>query len=283
MYWALQAVLWIGGAILFAVVGVVATRKIIHPHVREGHNDVLVPLFLTAGVIYAVLLAFVVIAMWETFDGAKANVSEEASLLVPLYRQSEDMSPAKSAEMHELLSNYAEGVINGWDHFTRTAQGSADARMAVDKIIYLFGTLTPSTKAREIVDAQFFETFSKLMEDRNKRLLQASESLSWIIWLVAVGGGALTVGMAFILYMERRTPQILMVSTLAAMIGSLLFIMAVLNKPFLGPLGITPEPFEASLALFKQIDGDFKDLAAQNFGAEPAPAASGGGEAKPEH
>ncbi len=48
---ALYALLFVGGAIAYGVIGVVVGRKIIHRHVAEGHNDVLVPLFLTAGVI----------------------------------------------------------------------------------------------------------------------------------------------------------------------------------------------------------------------------------------
>src|SRR5476649_629827 len=123
MSWLLLAILCVGGAILFAVAGVFIGRKVLHHKVQEGHNDVMVPLFLTAGVIYAVLLAFIVIAMWESYDNAKANTAEEASLMVPLYRDSLSMAPEKGAEMRLLLHQYAEGVIGGWEHFRETAQG----------------------------------------------------------------------------------------------------------------------------------------------------------------
>ena len=261
MEWVLIAALFVGGAVAFAVVGILVARRFIHHHVAEGHNDVLVPLFLTAGVIYAVLLGFIVVAMWETYDAAKANVAEEASLLVPLYRQSEVMAPEKGAEMRKLIRDYAEQVPAGWAHFTATAKGSPEARKTVDEILKVFATLTPATKPREIIAAQFMETFSQLLLDRNKRLVQASEHLSWIIWLAALGGGIVTVGMSFVLFMDRLMPHVVMTSVLSALIGLLLFIMAVLNRPFIGPLAIEPEPFEASLALFDQIDGDFKPAA----------------------
>lgn len=266
----------VGGSILFAVLGVLLGRKLVHRHVAEGHNDVLVPMFLTAGVIYAVLLAFMIIAMWENYDNAAANTSEEASLLVPMYRQAMDLPAKEGTEMRELIRGYAEGVIHQWERFRTTAQGSTEARMNVDRMIHLLGRTEPTTKSQEIVQTQFFQTFSQLMTDRNKRLLQAAESLSWVMWVASVGGGVVTVGMCFFLYMDKAVPHVAMTSVLSALIGVLLLIMVVLNRPFIGPLGIEPEPFEASLKLFELIDSDFKQIETERHSESPAPDANGG-------
>src|ERR1700689_598498 len=103
----LLGILFVGGSVLFAVVGVLAGRKLVRHHVAEGHNDVLVPLFLTAGVIYAVLLGFMVVGEWESYDAAHVNAEEEAALLVPLYRQTTVMAQEKGEEMRNLLRQYA--------------------------------------------------------------------------------------------------------------------------------------------------------------------------------
>ena len=114
----LLALVFVGGAVAYAVLGVLATRRYVHHHVAEGHNDVLVPLFLTAGVIYAVLLGFMVVGEWEFADAAHANVAEEAALLVPLYRQTLVMDPGKGDEMRKAIRDYAEDVVKGWSGFT---------------------------------------------------------------------------------------------------------------------------------------------------------------------
>ena len=81
------AILFIGGFVLYGAIGTTVVRRLIRRQIAEGHNDVLVPLFLTAGVIYAVLLGFMVVGEWESYDAARANAGEEAAVLVPLYRQ----------------------------------------------------------------------------------------------------------------------------------------------------------------------------------------------------
>src|SRR5271156_6562534 len=85
-------------------------RRWMRGSVREGHNDVLVPLFLTAGTLYAVLLGFLVIAVWENYESAKDNAAEEASTLTTLYRQTNGMPPSERQEMRILLREYTESV-----------------------------------------------------------------------------------------------------------------------------------------------------------------------------
>jgi hypothetical protein len=250
-----MALLFVGGAVLYAVVGVLVGRKFVHRHVAEGHNDVLVPLFLTAGVIYAVLLGFMVVAVWESYDAAHANAAEEAATLVPLYRITGEMNPVTGAKMKELIRGYAETVATDeWVSLRDTGRASIKARKLTGDMLREFGTLSPANKIREIIDAQFLQTVSQLLVDRNKRLLQASESLSWIMWLGAVGGGVVAVGMSFILFMDRMWPHLLMASVMSGLIGLLLYMMAVLSQPFVGPLALEPAPFEASILVFNDID-----------------------------
>jgi Protein of unknown function (DUF4239) len=251
----LLALVFIGGAILYSVVGVTLGRKLVRHHVVEGHNDVLVPLFLTAGVIYAVLLGFMVVGVWENYDAAHTNAADEAATLVPLYRTTLDMAPEKGAEMRKLLREYTEAVVTDeWSSLATTGKASIKARKISGDVLRLFGTLEPSTKVKEMIDAQFLQTYSQLLVNRNRRLLQASESLSWVMWLGAVGGGVIVVAMSFLLYMDRMWPHVLMASVMSALIGMMLFMIAVLSRPFVGPLAIESAPFEASLAVFTDVD-----------------------------
>jgi hypothetical protein len=249
----LLAILSIGGAVLYGVAGVLGGRKLVRHHVAEGHNDVLVPVFLTAGVIYAVLLAFLVVAEWEFHDTAYANTAEEAALLVPLYRQTTVMADEKGQEMRHAIRDYTEDVINGWAGF-RMGHRNLEAGKDVSEVFRVFGTLTPATKARELIAGQFLQTFTEVIFHRNKRYLHASESLSWIMWLGAIGGGALVVSMTFFLFMERWWPHVAIVSVMSALIGLLLFMVALLSRPFVGPLGIEPTSFEQSLSVFDDVD-----------------------------
>jgi hypothetical protein len=52
---------------------------------REEHNDVAGFIYAVVGVAYAVLLAFVVIAVWEEHEAAKHTVESAANELAGVY------------------------------------------------------------------------------------------------------------------------------------------------------------------------------------------------------
>lgn len=162
-----------------------------------------------------------------SYNDAHETASLEAATLVPLYRMTFDMAPAPGAKMRATLREYAEDVVNDeWKSLEETGHASEKARTASGDILRIYGTLSPATKIRELIDAQFLSTYSDVLIERNKRLLQASESLSWIMWLGAVGGGLIVVAMSFIIYMDNWWPHVLMVAVMSGLIGLLLFMMA---------------------------------------------------------
>ena len=78
------------------------------------------------------------------------------------------------------------------------------------------------------------------------------------MWLAAIGGGVITVGMSFVLFMEKPIPHVVITTVFATLIGVLLLVMAFLNHPFAGPVAIGSHAFESSLTLFDKIDADFR-------------------------
>lgn len=57
------------------------------------HNDVVGFIIAVVGVIYAVLLGFVIIVTWENFTSAESIVGQEASTLRSIYRESAALPP----------------------------------------------------------------------------------------------------------------------------------------------------------------------------------------------
>src|SRR5918994_1097280 len=72
-------VLVVGGACLAAVAGLESVQRLVPYEKRQEHNDVAGFLYAVVGVIFAVLLALLVIAVWEHYQKANETVESEAN------------------------------------------------------------------------------------------------------------------------------------------------------------------------------------------------------------
>ena len=247
----------LAGTALVTAAAVALVRKLMRGRVAEGHNDVLVPIFLTAGTIYAVFLAFLVVAVWESYDAAHANAAEEASSLATLYRASAGMDTTSGGELRTLIKDYTEAVINDeWSIQAATGGASPKAREAGLKMFRLFHDLPAAVRLSDAaINTAALTLLTRIQDDRNKRTLAAGESMAAIMWVVSIGSGVLIVGMTCMLYMEHLWPHALMSSLMAGMICTLLCMTFVLSRPFNGPLALQPDAFEHSIGVYASVDG----------------------------
>jgi len=252
----LLGVIIVGGWTAFSAAGVLIGHRLIHKNVAAFHNEVMISLFTAAGVVYAVLLGFLVVVVWEAYDGAHRNLADEAATLVPLYRLTYGMQATEGAQFRALVRNYARAVVEDeWPTLGVSPNGSDKARHAIGSIDRVFARIDPRIKlADQQVDTEFLRTKSKIVADRNTRLLDASDTVPWVMWLGAVGGGIIVTVMSFFIYMERPWPHVIMASLMGSLIGLLLFIMTVLSRPFTGALKLGPEHFQFAVQVLDDVD-----------------------------
>src|SRR5215831_18319596 len=84
----ISGTLIIGGGTLLSTVGPALVRRYVALDRLTINNEIAGFKFATVGVLYAVLLAFVVIVVWEKFSDAEANAVREAGAAENLYRLS---------------------------------------------------------------------------------------------------------------------------------------------------------------------------------------------------
>jgi hypothetical protein len=94
----LSAVILIVPTTLLALSGPVIVRHYIKVDQLRTNNEVAGFKFATVGVLYAVLLAFAVVVVWEKFNQAESEVAKEAGAAATVFRLSQGVS-TPSAEL----------------------------------------------------------------------------------------------------------------------------------------------------------------------------------------
>src|SRR3712207_7278991 len=114
-------VLIVGGACLAAVAGLALVQRLVPSAIRKEHNDVAGFIYAVLGVIYAVLLALVVIAVWEEFGRARVTVEGEANALAEIFWLAHHLPEPEGRHLQELARSYAEEVVE--EEWPLMAQG----------------------------------------------------------------------------------------------------------------------------------------------------------------
>lgn len=245
--WILCLVI-LAGTIALSVVSLIVVRRLIPHHKLKQHNDVAGSIFATVGVLYAVLLAFVVVAVWQGFDKSKYNVHQEANYLVDLYRDSESFSPDFKEKVRPLFVSYAKAISREEWALMRTGKMSPDATKMTMKIRSIYAGYIPRNITEEIFFAESVRKLDQMCQLRRLRFIDSREGIHPILWFVLAIGGVVTMTFISFFGAENLKAQVIMASLLAILVGLTLFTILSMDYPFTGGISISNEAFELALS-----------------------------------
>jgi hypothetical protein len=114
--------------------------------------------FATVGVIYAVLLAFAVIVVWEMYSDAETAVVEEAGASATIFRLVEGSDPESVATRAAMADYLCLAIDRDWPMMAREKE-SPDVTKALD-VLYALAVRTTEKQTRD--RAVYYELFKQL-------------------------------------------------------------------------------------------------------------------------
>ena len=238
-----SGVLVIGAICLAALAGLELVQRLVPATSRQPHHDVAGFIYAALGVIYAVLLALVVIAVFEEFDAANDTVEQEANAVAEIFWLAHRLPEPEGRELQELCRSYAEEVVNvGWPLMEQgrtpsmeRSQETSRAWVLIDDIRASLQEIEPHTKADEELYAEGLDQVQILADARRMRLVAAQEGIPGVLWAVLIFGGIAVVSFTYLFGLENTWAHRLMVLPLAAVIGLVLFTIGPWSIP--SPVG----------------------------------------------
>jgi hypothetical protein len=205
--------------------------------------------FATVGVIYAVLLAFTVVVVWEKFNDAEVAVAEEAGATAALFHYAEGKEP-ESLAVRTALAKYLQAAIEkDWPAMAREEDSPA-AEHALD-LVYRAAIALGRSGTRGAADmAEVFRQLDNVTAARRVRLHLATGLVPNIIWVALFMGAFLTVGFTLFFGSENLTAQVSMTGVLSILVTMGLVVILSIDHPFTGPVFIHPDPLASVLAEF---------------------------------
>src|SRR5271155_5927672 len=116
--WIYNNPTWLWGSILIVLFtsaacgGLLIFHRMVHVNLRRAHNDLAGFTIAIISVLYAVLLAFIAIATWESFSKASDIVENESDYAGGMYLDTAGLPDGKGKEIRDALQKYVSVVID---------------------------------------------------------------------------------------------------------------------------------------------------------------------------
>src|SRR5262249_4530981 len=211
----LSAVILIVPTTLLAMAGPVIVRRYIKVDQLRTNNEVAGFKFATVGVLYAVLLAFAVVVVWEKFNQAESEVAKEAGAAATLFRLTQGVDPERGAAIREATTNYLRSAIaSDWPAMESATQssGTTEALSQIYGAILKFQSLGTDER---LVLAEILRQVDRISEARREWRVMADGIVPAIVWVVLFGGAFLTVGFTFFFGADNLRAQSMMTGALS--------------------------------------------------------------------
>lgn len=218
----------------------------------DMHNVVSGIIFSTVSVFYTVIVAFLIIAVWQTFRDADQAVSQEAAAIITVARDTAFLPQPQRDEIRTRLHEYTELVINDeWKIMrqeTDRSTGSAQALNTLNNIWYLYSQLPPDK-----INATAIMSLDDLSNERVLRLMDSKDVLPDVFWFVLLLGGIITIGCCLILHMKNVRLHMTLTLLMVCLLTTSVWLIVVINNPFGGDLRVTPDALEYALHIIDTL------------------------------
>ena len=195
------------------------------------------------GVVYAVLLGFTAIIVWEQFRNAQRGVEREANALADLYRAAQVFPPQVRDQVALRVRAYTRLVIEKEWPAMVDGESSPETWDEYNRLWRTYHEFQPQNEHQRTWYAESLRRLNELGDSRRDRLLNVRSGVPSVIWTVLLGGGAVTIGFSFLFGAPNARAQGLMTAGLSLTIGVVLLAILALEQPYAGITRVQPRAF----------------------------------------
>ena len=220
---------------------------------RRTHNDIIGWQVSVLGTTYAVIIGFMLYAVWTSFQSAEMNANDEANCLVNVFRLADGLPAMQRVAVHQLVREYANIVIDEeWPAMSKR-EWILSGHETIEKLWAVTMRVKPETFAEQSSMNLILSELSSMTQHRRVRELESHSNLPTILWMVMIFGGAVTTLSSCLFGSENLKLHVVQVTALTLVLSFILVAIADIDRPFQGTVHVLPQGFERARATFAQV------------------------------
>jgi hypothetical protein len=243
--------LWMLGAMVIAAGLMITVRRYVPEAHRRASDDAASRVFTVVTGLEAVLIAFVLISLFDGVGSARSGSYQEADSLVAVYWDANLLPAATTVKIQKLAVSYGQTVVNQeWPAMRANAVIEGSGKSQLDQLREAITSFVPTTYAQEDRQTQITNDLSSVYQARQQRIAASTSRVNPLIWSALIVGAVLSVGLTCLFGGEKLLIHVIIAAVLAGTVTALLFASFQLQDPFSGAAHLSPAAFTSALSQF---------------------------------
>lgn len=212
-----------------------------------AHNEVGGIIIAVAGTLFAVVLGFLTVVIWQQYTEARQVVVSEASAATDAWHTTVGLPPPVRKRVRTDMAHYADIMIDREWPAMRRGGSDLQAAIIVMDAIDAVGTFLPANMGEANAQTATLQQLGVLHDARQQRIAINHAGVSWFEWLVLLISAACIICFCWLFGLRSRRVQLLMTSTVVTIVVSTLVLLFELQYPFRSDVGIAPDAWKEAL------------------------------------
>jgi hypothetical protein len=234
---------WTGLALL----GLLIFHKLVDVHIRHKDTETVGLTYAIVAVVYAVLIAFIVVDVFETYAKGDEIATAEANKLSNLMLDSGGL-PQKSGDgVRADLDQYVDIVVKSeWPSQQKGALGDKVFEPGWTTLAHLSKQLAefgPATMGQNVNKGEMMRAMNDLIRARRSRIIAAGEHLPDVVWQILLLAGAVAVGYTYLFGAHTFKIHLAITGLVSATIALVFVLIIALDYPFRGEVSVSDDAF----------------------------------------
>jgi hypothetical protein len=194
------------------------------------------------GTIFALLVAFVAVGVWNDFDKAKLAVATEASALRAVDVFAETLPDEQRTQLRALMNSHIEEAVNR--EWPEMAHGRASLRALATHLVEaqrLTVSLKPQDESQRTAQREIVDALHRALDARRQRIIISQSEVGPVKWAAILLMGLCALIAIAIVHSNDRVTCAIAVALFATGLALSSLLIAAYSRPFTGEISVKPE------------------------------------------
>jgi Protein of unknown function (DUF4239) len=194
------------------------------------------------GTIFALLVAFVAVQVWNDFDKAKLAVATEASSVRAVVLFAETLPDEQRTQLRTLVNRHIEDAVNReWPEMAHERATLTTLATHLVEALQLTVSLKPQDESQRTAQREIVAALQRALDARRQRVIISQSEVGPVKWAAILLQGLCTLIAIAIVHSDDRLTCAIAVALFATGIALSSLLIAAYSRPFTGEISVKPE------------------------------------------